>query len=199
MHTPLRSIFQAHHHTYALKENIRFALSPETCAITQENSLKIGFSRAKILFEELFATTESLLLILVLPEFSKRPRVKKYLERTHFQLVDHFQTDAWQEYYSGPTSILIVRVKKNNLRWSKLILGLIHQDFPQPKQFKINSPIFLANEETHTLFNVYDDRGCDIWSANYSLQSALYWHYTDWILPYDKPTIAAYYEKPPET
>lgn len=53
----------------------------------------------------------------------------------------------------------------------------------------IKSDFVFLNEPKSIILTIYDDRGCDIWSDNLTIQKEFYHKYNSWILDYDRETI----------
>lgn len=202
MNQTVRNIYLKHHYTYDLKENIRFELahgddsnyydqleSDKEMAVVEN-----GKKRANLLFKEVFKEVEMVQLIFFISQYSRKNRIDKYLYKNDFQVIDSFVTSSWNDYFDGLITGLVIETKRSNLRVAKLIDGIFYQDFCRSGKLKIKSPFVFYNEETNTILNIYDDRGCDIWSDNREQQTKLYYKYNSWILDYDRENIAKYYE-----
>ena len=53
---------------------------------------------------------------------------------------------------------------------------------------------FLLLHNYTDFINIYDDRGCDIWSDNFSYQKNLYHTYYSWLLDYDLNNMTKFYQ-----
>ena len=60
-------------------------------------------------------------------------------------------------------------------------------------KLRVSDNLLINNKKTNTIVNIYDDRGCDIWSNNFQSQKKLYDKFNDWILKYDKNEIDLFY------
>lgn len=191
---PLRNIYLNHHHTYLLKENLRFEL-----AFGEEMDYFPRVERAKIrahcLFQEIFKNTDTIQLILVLYDKAFPSHISKYLHRNSFKIIDSFSSDAWSdEDELNPVTLLVIETEQSNLRLNKLIDGICYQDFFNYGKLKIKNPIIFYHKKDNVILNIYDDRGCDIWSDNFSYQKNLYHTYYSWLLDYDLNNMTKFYQ-----
>ena len=193
MNLKLRTIYLKHHHTYLLKENIRFELAHGT-EKSYDQKIENGKKRAHILFEEVFKDSKTVQIIFFISHYSNKSRIFKFLYKNKFKLVDSFITNSWTSYYDGMTTVLVIETEKSNLRTAKIIDGICYQDFYKHGKLKIKKPVLFYNKQDNLILNIYDDRGCDIWSDNLEKQKELYNNYNSWILNYDKESISKFYE-----
>lgn len=193
MNQILRNIYLNNHHTYTLKENLRFELAhgPEN---NYYQLIENGKKRANRLFAEVFKETETVQLIFIIFEHSRKNKLDKLLYKTNFSIVDSFVTHSWSEYNDGETTVLIIETDKQNLRIAKIIDAICYKDFYSHGKLRINSPLIFYNKQDNLILNVYDDRGCDIWSDNLTRQKEIYTKYHTWLLDYDRKNIVSFYE-----
>ena len=188
----IRSIFLSSYTTYNLKGNLRFELAPESEEHFQKR-IEAAKDRAKTLFNEVFSDEKELQIIITASKFSGAGLIRKYLYKANYQIVDSFTTSAFDSYYENKATILVINTQRNNVRIAKIIDGLCYRDFNEVGKLRVSDNLFLYNSKTNTIVNIYDDRGCDIWSDNIQSQKKLYDKYNDWILEYDKKEIDLYY------
>ncbi|MDT2835168.1 DUF3885 domain-containing protein [Vagococcus carniphilus] len=193
MNKELRNIYLTHHHTYKLKENIRFELAYGN-EKKYYSKIEKGKIRANILFEEVFKDSKIVQMIFIISQYSSKNKVDKFLYRNNFKVVDSFVTKSWDRYYDGETNILVIETEKSNLRVPKIIDGICYEDFYRNGKLRIKSPIIFYNKQDNLILNIYDDRGCDIWSDNLKRQKEIYNKYNSWILDYDREIITKFYE-----
>jgi hypothetical protein len=55
--------------------------------------------------------------------------------------------------------------------------------------------VYVVNISKNTIFNVYDDRGCDLIASDPEKIRAIYHDYNDWILDYDREAIDRVFQK----
>jgi len=189
----LRNIYLTHHHTYPLKENIRFELAHGE-EKNYYSKIENGKIRANILFEEVFKDSKIVQMIFIISQYSSKNKMDKFLYRNTFKVVDSFVTKSWDRFYDEETTILVIETEKSNLRVSKIIDGICYEDFYRYGKLRIKSPIIFYNKQENLILNIYDDRGCDIWSDNLKRQKEIYNKYNSWILDYDRDTISKFYD-----
>lgn len=176
-----------------MKENIRFELAHgENRSYYTE--IENGKKRALILFDEVFKNLKTVQLILTIPQYTSKTKLKRYLYKNQFKLIDSFITHSWNTYYDGETTVLIIETAKANLRVVKIIDGICYKDFPQHRRMRIKNSVVFYNSQDNLILNVYDDRGCDIWSSNLKRQKEIYDKYNSWIPKYDKIRISNFYD-----
>jgi hypothetical protein len=193
MNQNVRKVFLFSHHTYRLKENLRFELALDS-EINFHKRIQGAIKRAQTLFDEVFLGEEDIELII--PDFAERSGnglIRKYLKLPNYQLIDSFTTPVFEPFGMDEVTMLVIRTKLNNVRIKKIIEGLCYKDFVEDGKLRIKGYLFFYNLKTETLVNIYDDRGCDIWSTNITSQRKLYNEYNDWILDYDRKEIDSFY------
>lgn len=188
----IRSIFLSSYNTYNLKGNLRFELAPESEENFQKR-IEVAKDRAKTLYNKVFSDEKELQLIITVSKFSGAGLIRKYLYKANYQIVDSFTTSAFDSYYENKATILVMNTQRNNVRIAKIIDGLCYRDFNEVGKLRVSDNLFLYNSKTNTIVNIYDDRGCDIWSNNFQSQKKLYDKFNDWILEYDKNEIDLFY------
>lgn len=193
MNQQLRNIYLHNHHTYLLKENLRFELAygNEMDYIPRVERAK---KRAHTLFHEVFKESETIQVIFMIGK-NEHIKITKLLHQSTFKLIDSFTSSAWNdEEDTFPMEVLVIEVDKNNLRINKLIDGLCYQDFFNYGKLRINASLVFYEKKDNILLNIYDDRGCDIWSDNLLRQKQLYNDYYTWLLDYDLERMSNFYQ-----
>lgn len=188
MNQMIRDVYQHVHHTYRLKENIRFELAHGTES-NYDQQIEHGKKRAHRLFDAVFHDTERIQIILFDAAYSKKGHFTKYLYSNHYTIVDHFMTNAFKAYYTDETSILVVETSLANLRKTKVIDGICYEDFKKPGKLRIRNAMVFYEPQRQIILNIYDDRGCDVWSKNIQQQKAIYQEFNAWILDDDRAAI----------
>lgn len=178
MNKQIRNIYLNYHHTYPLSQNIRFELGYGS----EENYMINAKKRATKIFNDVFQKDDPIQLIFFVSKYSRKTRINRFLFRNDYKIIDSFETSAFNDYYDEPIMVLIVETKINNLKILKTIDALCYQDFPTPVKLKIPSILVFYNPKTNTILNVYDDRGCDLWSDNEFSQKKMYHKYNNWVL-----------------
>lgn len=188
----LKEVYLNVHHTYPLEGNLRFELAHGE-GDTPER-IRMGKKRGKQLFAEVFGEEDRLQLVFFLPKHSAKITMKRFLFNEQGKIVDSFTTNAWGGYYSEPVTVTIVEVDRKNVMIAKLIDGMMHRDFPTPGKLKLHYPIHFYQPRKEIILNIYDDRGCDIWSWDQQRLKQIYDRYQDWLLDYDRQVMDTFYE-----
>lgn len=190
----LREIYLNYHHTYPLKENIRFELAWGKEG-NYTSRIKNAKKRGKVLFDEVFNNSDKIQMIFFISKYSSKNKIEKFLLKNKFAIIDSFVTGTWDwEDDEFRTTVLVIETDKENFRALKVIDAICYQDFYEYGKLRIKSPFVFYNSDTKTILNIYDDRGCDVWSDNIQEQKRIYKKYNDWILDYDRENISNFYE-----
>ncbi|MGM0340635.1 DUF3885 domain-containing protein [Enterococcus sp. AZ007] len=193
MNKNLRTIYSNYHHTYQLKENIRFELAHGKSSNYLDKIVNAKY-RAHVLFDEIFKNSPTVQIVLFLSRHSNKTNIKKFLHKNSFKIVDCFMTTSSNYFDDDLVTIFVLEIEKNNLRISKTIDAICYQDFYSYGKLRIKNPFVFYNCQDNLILNIYDDRGCDIWSDNLTKQADIYQKYNSWILDYDRESIAKFYE-----
>lgn len=175
------AIYKKNHHTYSLQENCRFELS-DNLDRNLIRAIEIAKRKAKCLFKEVFKHSDLIQLIVVSPQYYKNNKFRKFLFKNQFSVVDSFETSSWSEFYDGTTIMTVIETQIENFKLNQVIDGICYKDFYQPGKLKIYNPLVFFNPNEEILLNIYDDRGCDIWSENKSFMIELKRNYSSWII-----------------
>lgn len=81
-----------------------------------------------------------------------------------------------------------------DIRYRPLLMAICHEDFNHPtrilkNRWDIGLDIYFVNITKHLIYHLYDDRGCDIISAEKDTLLPLYHSASPWILEYDREQI----------
>ena len=193
MNQTIRDIYLNHHYTYELKENIRFELAHGE-DLDYHGRIVNARKRADVLFEEVFKDSESAQLIFFFSEDFAHNNISKLLYHNKFKIIDSFVTTSWNDYFDGMMTAFVIETPKNNLRIPKIIDAICYADFYEYGKLRLKSPFVFYNQQDNIILNIYDDRGCDIWTDDFSRGKEIYTNYNDWILDYDRDSIDRYYE-----
>jgi len=188
-----------------LKENIRFELTyggyenyekyyEQVHSNGPIDEIENGKQRAITLFNEVFNYSETIQIIVILPQYSVGSRIQKYLFKNKFKIIDSLTTNSWDDYYGEYVTVLVIETEKINFRMLKTIDGICYQDFPRNSKLRIKNPLIFYNKQDNLILYIYDDRGCDIWADNLEKQKLIYEKYNSWILDYDKKNISKFYK-----
>ncbi|TDL76210.1 DUF3885 domain-containing protein [Peribacillus frigoritolerans] len=187
---------------YNWEIGIRFELGVEwNREYYYENSqyLKGVYHRALTLFNSLHSAEEEILVVIDVNDFGDR---KSYLqkgrlfspyvyEKSVLYKIEHtvtpyiFPEDNEDGKYK--THRFILKCKTSDIKYISMLKAICHQDLGiKPSIFH---SIYFLNIERKTIFNVYDDRGCDLLAASPESIRYLYNQFNDWILDYDRDEI----------
>src|SRR5690606_4937580 len=89
------------------------------------------------------------------------------------------------------THRFILPCQKGKIRYRQLLKAISYEDFDHPSTIlknnsRIGYDIYFVNLSNKTIYHLYDDRGCDILSADKEDIRFLYEECNDWILDYDR-------------
>ncbi|WP_404331798.1 DUF3885 domain-containing protein [Mesobacillus maritimus] len=156
------------------------------------------YKRAITLFEALHSPSDDIFVVLDVNHFhttkSLRRKLnnfspfveKSLLYRLKHQLMPYiFPEDNDEGTYKTHRFTLLC--KTNELTYKSLLKAICNQDLGvRPSLFH---RVYFINNNTKTIFHVYDDRGCDVLATSPETRRDLYKTYHNWILDYDKPKI----------
>ena len=154
--------------------------------------------RATTIFNALFDENDELLIINRLSRHieDKRfylPRIKRFInnKKRIYGLKCKTAPDKFDEEVE--TKEYYLNVKKDDIRFRYLIQAIINKDFA--KKPTIDGYMYILNLTKNTLFHMYDDRGCDVYSFDKKTLLPLYLNYRKWILDYDRIEIDCQFEE----
>lgn len=190
---PLRQVFSHTHHTYRLKENLRFELAHGDASCSMEQTIDNATVRAQELFQAVFHDSKRVQLVFYNEYKPQAFTLKRFILNGPVTYIDHVSFPKGENYPDFPTTVTLLEVKKQSLRCKALVKALTHSDFLQPTDIRIWRRLFLYNPEKNIFLNIYDDRGCDIWSPDKENCRPIYEKYNDWLLDYDRKKIEREY------
>lgn len=158
------------------------------------DKIENGKQRAITLLNEVFNYSETIQIIVTVPQCSAGSTIQKCLFKNKFKIIDSFTTNSWDDYYGECVTVLVIETEKINFRMLKTIDGICYQYFPRNSKLRIKNPLIFYNKQDNLILYIYDDRGCDIWSDNLEKQKLIYEIYNSWILDYDKKNISKFYK-----
>lgn len=149
--------------------------------------------RATILFEEVFKPEDEVLIVF---KDHKKIRLSYYLFKQIENLSKQeiaFKTK--ENFYGegGSYNIAILKIKCVRINYKNIITAISNSDFgdrePQLRNAVGSPSIHFINKTKNIIYNMYDDRGLDIISANIEILRSIYEKFNDWILDYDRTRI----------
>lgn len=187
---------------YRANFGIRFELGHliEADDLLDVRYLERSYERARRLFESLHAPLDDLLIVMDVwhdgKEKSLKPMLgnyRRYVKKEWlFQLT--VQTITISE--DGEDSFIerfCLKCRTKDIRYKALLKDICRQDLGMTPN--ISHPVYVINTRTKTIFNVYDDRGCDVIATSVETLRPLYERYNDWILLYDREKIDALFQR----
>ena len=85
------------------------------------------------------------------------------------------------------THRFILKCKTSDIKYIPLLKAICNNDTGIKPS--IHHDVFFINIKNKTVFNIYDDRGCDLVASSSETIKDIYDKYNDWILDYDRNKI----------
>lgn len=190
---------------YSWKNSIRFEISNPMIPHNAKEYLIQPFQRSISLFKKVFEEKDEILFVTDVLTSSnnhflqKKPLniYKKYLKDKdklyklqHQLLIRVFEDEADQMVIHR----FVLQCNKDAFRYVPLLKAICYEEFAHPSTILKNNQesgyeIYFINLSKKIIFHLYDDRGCDILSADKEGIRYLYREFNDWILHYDRKEI----------
>lgn len=180
---------------YNAKIGLRFELgNPDV--VDESDYMKQVYYRAITLFEELHTINGDIYLVIRIHKdssnyYKSTQILKKYTNSKNIKITGTVKPLEDDENYK--TYEFIAKCKISDLRYKALLKAIANQDMDIKPQ--IHDECYFINIENQTIFHLYDDRGVDIVSNNYTSLKDLYYKYNNWILDYDRNRIDNIFNK----
>jgi len=187
---------------YSWPVGIRFKLgvSDGSDSIHEQTAYLPGvYERAISLFEALHAPEDKIYFVVDVHEFGSGHALRRKLNvfakyvKTRSVLY-RLQQDTRLFVYPEDnedgtyrTHRFSLRCQRSDLRYEALLKAIGHQDMGRRPM--VDDLVYFVNETKRTIFQVYDDRGCDLVGAEVDTLRSLYEQFNDWILDYDRAEI----------
>jgi hypothetical protein len=157
------------------------------------------YHRAITLFQAVNASTDELILVVDVNEFKKHKvnvfskYVKDHSMLYHLQqmtipdvcIEDDDERDTLQRF--------ALHCRTSDIKYGSMLKAICNQDMVvKPSIFHF---VYVVNISKNTIFNVYDDRGCDLIASDPEKIRAIDHDYNDWILDYDCEAIDQVFQK----
>ena len=157
--------------------------------------------RATTIFNALFDKNDEILIVncishhiddkkIDLPRIMRFIHNKKMIYGLKCKAVPY---EFYDEDLEMETKQYSLNVKKADIRLRYLIQSISNQDFARKP--KVNGSLYLLNLTKETLFHMYDDQGCDVYSFGKEKLLPLYSNFRNWILDYDRRQIDQQFEQ----
>jgi hypothetical protein len=152
------------------------------------------YKRVITLFEALHSLTDDIIIVIDVIDFDKGKNIKhklknfsNYVERSLLYRLQHqiFLEDDIDGTYK--THRFTLNCKTFEFKYIHLLKAICNQDLGIKPSIIHN--VYFINQNSKTIFHVYDDRGCDLLATSPEAIRDIYNKYSNWILDYDRNKI----------
>ncbi len=181
-------------HTIERQIHIRFDLGGNHKNGTSKR-VKQATDRAVTLFNDTFTNQDNEIWVLIY-EYPEPNFYKVTNEYLHQQ----FPSELFNEFYNQleqadedetQKRIIIGKLPVKDIEIKNILNAIANTEMGfEPK---INQQIFFIDSLTDKAFQMYDDRGCFVWSDNADKIRNIYVKRNKWIVDYHKPEIDSYF------
>ncbi|WP_227936030.1 DUF3885 domain-containing protein [Alkalihalobacillus deserti] len=187
---------------------IRFELGVDyDVEYAYENSpyLKGVYKRAITLFESLHSPNDDIYIVLDVNDFadgeifkhklnifSKYVKEKSVLSRLQQNTIPYIVPED-DEDAMYRTHRFILKCKTSDFKYTPMLKAICNEDMGIKPSIFHN--VYFINSNKDTIFQVYDDRGCDLLATSSDTIREIYEKYNDWILDYDRSEIDKVFKK----
>ncbi|KMK94883.1 DUF3885 domain-containing protein [Rossellomorea marisflavi] len=186
---------------YSWPTGLRFEIAkPGSEHLDKDNLEQMG-ERTTSLFKAVFEQDDDVILVTdllglsdsSLPKtniFLKYIKDKDVRKKLRVERLDR----RFDEEDETVTHRFSLQCKAGDIRYRPLLMAICHEDFNHPtrilkNRWNIGIDIYIVNITKHLIYHLYDDRGCDIISAEKDTLLPLYHSASPWILEYDREQI----------
>jgi hypothetical protein len=195
-------------HTLGGKVHIRFELGEGKENGTDER-VKQSTDRALIIFNETFTDLTNEIFILIY-EY----QVENIFNASNDYLHKQFPTDSFKKFYNqmeivntrnfttdnngnevlekDEVRIIIGKLPLKDINVKNILNGIANTEMGFDQG--IDQRIFFFDPSTDKAFQMYDDRGCYVWSDEADKIRDIYIKRNDWIAEYHRPEIEEYFK-----
>lgn len=194
-------------HTLGGAVYIRFELGGELRNGTKKR-VNLAVERALAIFEDAFPDADDEIFVLVYDyvegnlfkdsaeflyhQFPKDAFVKFYNQvesvNTRYYVSDENGNETFEK---AEVKIVIGRLPINRINVRNIINGIANAEMGLEPS--IDQRVFFFNPKVDIAFQMYDDRGCFVWSDKPDKIRAVYDKRKDWIVEFDRPEIDRYF------
>lgn len=154
--------------------------------------------RAITLFEALHAPNEEIFVVMDIHDFQNSKKLKRKLKNfpryVNKSLLFKVKHEALPFIYPEDnedgkliTHRFTLQCKTSDLNYMPLLKAICNQDLGLKP--RISHSVYFININRKTIFQVYDDRGCDLLATSPATIRNIYEKHNDWILDYDRVKI----------
>ncbi|QHJ69938.1 DUF3885 domain-containing protein [Planococcus halotolerans] len=193
---------------YAWEPGLRFEISNPKLSYAEPGYLAQAFERATALFDAAFNEDDEILFVTDLITgrnnsfIRKKPLnvYQKYIKQPQALYKLQLEDIQLSEFDEGNIKVrrFSYACRKKDIRYPQLLQAICYQDFNHPSIITSyqgsSAQVYLINVSRQLIYHLYDDRGCDIISADKEGIRFLYEQYNDWILDYDREKIDAVFK-----
>lgn len=188
---------------------IHFTLAEETYQFNEQGQLNMArfelvYEQATVLFKELFASEDDILLVANMYKMADKEKRTKKLKvyqphlkqgRKIYQIQVEtmpypFDVEDADQFELQQFSL---RCQCHELHIGSLIKAATHEDFPLKPRFggyKVDYPdVFFINMTRDIIFFIYDDRGCEVIARDAHVLRPLYEKYHHWVDEIDREEV----------
>lgn len=156
------------------------------------------YHRATTIFNALFDANDEIIIVnrLIRHIEDKRlvlPRIKRFINNKKMIYGLKCKTAPDQFDEEVETKEYYLNVKKDDIRLRYLIQSISNKDFARKPM--VDGFMYVLNLTKNTLFHMYDDRGCDVYSFDKETLLPLYQNFRKWILDYNRIEIDRQFEE----
>lgn len=173
---------------------IRFSLGDLNESQSEHNYMIQVYKRAEQIFTFLNKPSDRVYLVTNVDLINKINKVnvyKKYIKKSHQILNKLFVKQILYPYDDQNAPIryqFSLECRVSDVKWKELIKAVCNKDMGKVK--KIEHEVFFVNIDKKIIFQIYDDRGCDIITTSLEGLNDCYKRFNEWILDYDRAEIA---------
>ncbi|MFW0779132.1 DUF3885 domain-containing protein [Rossellomorea marisflavi] len=192
---------------YSWPTGLRFEIAKPGSEHLDTDNLEQMDERTTSLFNAVFEQDDEVVLVTNVFGLNDSPPPKtnvflKYIKdkdvrmKLQYERVDGLIDDEDETV----THRFSLQCKAGDIRYRPLLMAICHEDFNHStrilkNRWDIGLDIYFVNITKHLIYHLYDDRGCDIISAEKDTLLPLYHSASPWILEYDREQIDGVFMK----
>jgi Domain of unknown function (DUF3885) len=176
---------------------LRFNL--QTNSSDKEEYFEEVIKRSTKLFEKTFHQTDNLFIIFIQFKWRRRKiRFRNYffkqIKGLNKREIDYKRITRLYEKNDIDENWNVATIKStcDRLNFTETFRAIANMDFSRDPN--IPGQVYLINQDKKIIFNMYDDRGLDIVSADKEALRPLYTAFDNWLLDYDRDEMRKRFE-----